>query len=69
MSDSDISDMEAMEIVARHAVRRKKIIRMRPNNLNMYDDVDFRNRFRMSKASVYMVLQLIGPHIGHPKNW
>lgn len=64
----DISDEELHENVLVFQ-RRPKTIRPRPNHFNIWEDDEFYNRFRLSKNSANMLLELIGPNIQHPTNW
>lgn len=67
--ESDYSDAEVSEILTITILRRKRVISTHPNHFNIFDEKDFFERFRLTKASAYSVLELIGEHIRHPTNW
>lgn len=67
--DEDFSDSEIFKNLNKTIIRRSKTIRTRPNHFNLYNDGEFRERFRLSKYSAYNVLELIGPHIKNSTNW
>jgi len=52
---SDDSDVEEVHIYRRQPRR----YRVRPDNLNDWNDTEFYNRFRLSKASVRRIYNLI----------
>ncbi|XP_066585512.1 putative nuclease HARBI1 [Prorops nasuta] len=45
--------------------RRPRILRIRRNWLEIYDDVDFEKRFRLTKENTYIVLQKIEHKLRH----
>lgn len=63
----DISDEENFAIIAR--VRREKRVRWRTDHFNYWDDIDFFDRFRMSKHSAYIVLEQIRSKIENKTRW
>ena len=67
--EEDISDEECWELLDITILRRRRIIRPRPNHFNIFNDAEFYKRFRMSKRSAYTVLELIAPFIKNPTNW
>ncbi|XP_050337848.1 putative nuclease HARBI1 [Bactrocera neohumeralis] len=65
-SDSDDDYEELLKVVI---FRRKKEIRERFNFFRLYDEKDFRERFRLCKDAAWEVLQLIRPDIQHATTW
>lgn len=63
----DISDEENLILVAN--VRREKRIQFRTNHFNYWDDIEFFDRFRMSKNSAYIVLEQIRSQIENATKW
>lgn len=63
------SDSDYEEIISIIICRRQKTIQERPHYFMIYDDVDFRERFRMTKEGAWNVLQLIRPRIAHSTTW
>lgn len=61
-SDSDFDDDD------NQVRRRPRIFRERENLFEKYDDVDFRDRFRLSKPSVMHLLEIIGRDIERRTN-
>ena len=64
--DEDYSDSEIYANLNIIIIRKPRTIRTRPNDFHLYNDLEFYQRFRLSKQSAYMVLQLIGSHITNP---
>ncbi|XP_017474296.1 PREDICTED: putative nuclease HARBI1 [Rhagoletis zephyria] len=65
-SDSD----EDYDLLLRIVIqRRKKIVQCRPNFFTLYDEKDFRERFRLCKQAARDVLELIRPNIQHATTW
>ncbi|XP_017472180.1 PREDICTED: putative nuclease HARBI1 [Rhagoletis zephyria] len=69
MDSSDQSDTEC-EILERVIIaRRTRTIRDAPSRFGNFDDKNFRDRFRISKAAAWMVLRMIGEQIQHKITW
>lgn len=61
------SDNEALELIAAAIVRRApRIFRIRNCPYEVFSDIQFKKRFRLSKASVQNLVEIIGPRIEHP---
>jgi len=43
--------------------RRPYTVRTRVDHFSTWDELDFKNRFRLSKETVLMILNMIGPTI------
>lgn len=65
----DISDQEMCEEFCYEVIRKQSTIMTRTNHFNLLGDNEFYVRFRLTKASAYAVLELIGPHIKNKTNW
>lgn len=63
----DLSDAEYAAVIG--DVNRNRIIRLRPNHFDIWDDVDFYRRFRLSKQTAHIVLNKIAPYIENTTNW
>ena len=67
--DEDLSDFEIYQNLNKTIKWKLRTIRTQPNHFNLHNDTEFIQRFRLSKKSVYNVLELIGPHIKNSTNW
>ncbi|XP_036320285.1 putative nuclease HARBI1 [Rhagoletis pomonella] len=56
--DSDESDFD-FDVLQVIVLRRKRKIKERPDFFHYYDDVDFRDRFRMCKDAAWFIFSLI----------
>ncbi|XP_054091976.1 putative nuclease HARBI1 [Zeugodacus cucurbitae] len=65
METNDESDMECEVLINIFINRRPRIMRERKNCFTYYDEVDFRYRFRLTKQSAWMILELIRNKIQH----
>ncbi|KAB0804445.1 hypothetical protein PPYR_01415 [Photinus pyralis] len=63
-----ISDDEENFVDLVEAPRNIRTFRVRPNHMEMWNNQEFINRFRISKGSVEILLQEIGQHLEHPTN-
>lgn len=63
-SSSSSSDEENPEIV----LRRRKLYRKRKNRFDGYDEIDFFDRFRLTKPTALFLYQLIEHIIVLPTN-
>lgn len=57
-SDSSTSDEEVLNIVRR--IERPRNFRVREDQFTKYDNEEFRNRFRLTKENVHLIMELIG---------
>lgn len=66
--DTDTSSSSSSSEEELVFVRRRKIYRDRQNYYELYDDLDFFCRFRLTKPTVMQVLGEIEPQIRLPTN-
>lgn len=64
-SSSSASESEEENVMV---LRRGKIYRTRQQYFEKYDDIEFFNRFRLTKPTVLALLQQIAPLISFPTN-
>lgn len=65
----DILEIEEAEIInIINPEYRQYIVRERPDHLNIWNDSEFFNRFRLSKETVLAILELIEEEIRHKTN-
>lgn len=60
--EAEIQDLEN-EISAAAPIRKPYTIQVRPNPMQMYNDNEFRRRFRLTKATVQFLYSLIGAEL------
>ncbi|XP_053372922.1 putative nuclease HARBI1 [Mercenaria mercenaria] len=56
-------DLNFQHEVIAEMLRRERMIRDRANPFVMYDDLDFLDRFRLSKAGVIELMRIVGNHL------
>jgi hypothetical protein len=64
LSESDSSSSEEEEVIY---LRRRKLYRTRKNRLDEYDDLDFFERFRLTKPTTLNLLEQI-EHLLRPRS-
>lgn len=64
LSDSSDSDSD-LEDYVNIVFRRPRILHQRVNHMNQWDDLDFFNRFRLSKHTVHILVNQIEEEIQH----
>ena len=64
--EEDMYDAEISEFLRFKMKKKPSHITLRLNYFNLLGDREFHERFRLTKASAYCVLNLIAPHIKRP---
>lgn len=64
-SDSDNETVNILNEFNRY-FNRPYVVRTRDNHVEKWDDIEFVRRFRVSKATANMILEIIQTNIAHP---